>query len=217
MKSIAMNRGATTPNANVPSARWAWSHRPALVVFILTTLVVLAADLILKYWAFANVAGFPVVITEQTLRNPGAFWRDHAHEPIVLVPKLLSLHLMTNLGAVFGLGAGGRWFFIIVSMAAVVAIPWFFARTESHQKVLHLALALIMAGAMGNLYDRIVYGCVRDMLWLFPDWGFWPWIFNLADASLMVGVATVLLVTWFTPPAGSTAVTSPVNKTAPKH
>ncbi len=213
MKSNAMQPGTTTAKANRSSPRLAWSHRPAVLLFIVTMLVVLAADLLLKYWAFANVAGAPVVITEQTLRDPVGFWRDHAHVPIELVPKLLSLHLMTNLGAVFGLGAGGRWFFIVVSLAAVVAIPLFFTRTESHQKVLHLALALIMGGALGNLYDRVVYGCVRDMLWLFPDWGLWPWIFNLADAALMMGVGLVLVYTWFTP---TTASTSPTSKPAPK-
>ena len=140
------------------------------------------------------------------------FWRNHAHAPVSLIPKVLSLHLMTNLGAVFGLGQGGRWFFIIVSLVAVVTIPIFFARTDPRQFVLHGALALILGGAMGNLYDRMVYGCVRDMLWLFPDWGLWPWIFNLADAALLVGVGLVMLVTWLRQPPEPSRL---ANKPAP--
>lgn len=191
-----MNRGVNTPKSTPTSPRLALGHRPAWGVFIGITFLALAGDLWLKYWAFANVAQQPVVITEQTLSDPSGFWRDHAHAPIELVPKVLSLHLMTNLGAVFGLGQGGRWFFIVVSVLAVLAIPIFFSRTGSRQWLIHAALALIMAGAMGNLYDRLVYGCVRDMLWLFPELGLWPWIFNLADAALMIGVGLVMIITW---------------------
>jgi signal peptidase II len=72
--------------------------------------------------------------------------------------------------------------------------------------VLHFGLALILAGALGNLYDRIMYGAVRDMLYLFPGvklpfgitWPggnpeLYPWIFNIADAALCVGVVLIIL------------------------
>ncbi|MCH8259484.1 MAG: signal peptidase II, partial [Planctomycetes bacterium] len=67
--------------------------------------------------------------------------------------------------------------------------------------------ALILAGAIGNLYDRVMFGMVRDMLWLFPGvklpfgltWPgggsdeLYPWVFNIADASLLVGLGILML------------------------
>jgi signal peptidase II len=71
----------------------------------------------------------------------------------------------------------------------------------------HAALGLVLAGALGNLYDRVVYGAVRDMLHMLPGvrlpmglrWPnghdeVWPWIFNIADVSLLLGVGVLLLV-----------------------
>ncbi|NJS15352.1 MAG: hypothetical protein HC788_13065, partial [Sphingopyxis sp.] len=67
-------------------------------------------------------------------------------------------------------------------------------------------LGLVLAGALGNLYDRVVYGAVRDMLHMFPGvelpfgWTWpnglrdvWPWVFNGADVSLLVGVGVLLM------------------------
>jgi signal peptidase II len=68
-----------------------------------------------------------------------------------------------------------------------------------------VALALLLAGAVGNLYDRITFGVVRDMLWLFPGvklpfgWTWpggndelYPWIFNVADAAMCVALVFLL-------------------------
>src|SRR5690606_27114508 len=86
-----------------------------------------------------------------------------------------------------------------------------FWRSPARAFVLHVALALILAGALGNLYDRLMFSAVRDMFHLFPyaellfGWTWpgpdesrmlYPWIFNLADAALVVGVVAVLLITW---------------------
>ncbi|MEM8783257.1 MAG: signal peptidase II, partial [Planctomycetota bacterium] len=78
----------------------------------------------------------------------------------------------------------------------------------------HASLALVLAGALGNLYDRVVYAAVRDMLHMLPGvqlpfgmrWPsrggvlgsneVWPWVFNLADVSLLAGVAGVMIETW---------------------
>jgi signal peptidase II len=145
----------------------------AVAVFVVVTLAVLAADQILKYVAFATIAG---------------------DRQITLIPHVLSLKLITNTGAVFGLGKGFRWVFIVVSFIAIPIIARIFWRSPARARGLHLALALILAGALGNLYDRILFSAVRDMLWLFPSTGMWPWIFNLADAALMAGVAGILLL-----------------------
>ncbi|MEM9881395.1 MAG: signal peptidase II [Planctomycetota bacterium] len=199
---------APAPPRPVPARR----SGAAIARFLVVVAAVLAADLVLKYWAFDTVAGRPVVITDELLDGRDghhAFWSKYLHEPIVVAPKLLELRLTTNTGAVFGLGKGNRVLFIAVSVVATAVIGWLFARSPARAWGLQLALALILAGALGNLYDRVVYRAVRDMLHLFPGvdlplgiaWPggiteVWPWIFNLADVALMVGVGFVLILTW---------------------
>jgi len=186
----------TQPAPPKPAAPTAARSPRAIAVFLGVIIFFVAADLILKYWAFENVAGRPVVLTEQVVDDHDGFWRQYPHEPIVVVPRVLNLQLTTNTGAVFGLGKGGRVFFIAVSVVATVVIGYMFVRSRADAWVLHVALGLILAGALGNLYDRTVYRAVRDMLHMLPTTRLWPWIFNLADAVLMVGVGLVLVLTF---------------------
>jgi signal peptidase II len=163
-----------------------------VLLFLAVSLGVLAADLGIKAWAFERVAGEPVVLTRDMAGDPSAI---PDHEPWVLVPQVLNLKLTTNTGAVFGLGKGAQFFFILISAAVVPAIVWFFARrTPARAYALHVALALILAGAVGNLYDRIRFNAVRDMFWMLPGTRLWPWIFNLADAALMIGVGILMII-----------------------
>ncbi len=185
----------------------------AVVFFIVVMLAILAADLGLKYWSFANVAGRQVVLTEEVTVDHRGFWSKYPHDSTVVIPKVLEFRLTTNTGAVFGLGKGNRVLFIAVSVVATAVIGLMFWRSPARAWGLHLSLAMILAGALGNLYDRVVYRAVRDMLHMFPgvDLPFglswpggsgggvtevWPWIFNLADVALMVGVGLVLIATW---------------------
>ncbi len=178
----------------------------AWTIALLTAAIALTADLWIKAWAFENVARVPVEL--------GSGDRIPQHDQIDLVPNVLSLKLTTNKGAVFGLGQGGQVFFIIISVAAVFVLGRVFWVSRASAHLTHIALALIFAGAIGNLYDRLRFSEVRDMLWLFPDvklpfglhWPgksgsdlVYPWIFNIADAALVVGVGMMLLIMWFSP------------------
>ena len=185
------------------SDRIAGRDRSSLIVFFSIAIVVLAVDLAVKAAAFARVAGQNVIVTPENKDDPHLI---PPHEAITLVPGVLSLKLTINNGAVFGLGSGGRVFFIGVTFIAIAVIVTIFWRSERRQRIIHFALAMILAGAIGNLYDRIVHGAVRDMLYLFPGvklplgWTWpggsdelYPWIFNVADAALVLGV---LLMLW---------------------
>ncbi|MEX0776033.1 MAG: signal peptidase II [Phycisphaeraceae bacterium] len=198
--------GTAAPSA-IP--RPAGRHGAAWAIFALTTLLVLAADLGFKAWSFAHVAGEPIVLTPLTAEDPHAFWDEHPHPPMVVVPHILSLRLTTNTGAVFGMFKGGQLFFVAVSILATAVIVRVFWTSLAGAWTSHLALGLILAGALGNLYDRVRFNAVRDMLLLFPGvhlpWGLnwpggnrevYPWIFNLADAALLIGVVIMFLVLW---------------------
>jgi len=171
--------------------RRAWTYPPSVAIFLCLVVGVFAADQALKYLAFENVAPQPIELKA----DGGDQVRMPRHE-VPVIDGVLSLRLATNEGAVFGLWQGAQMLFIGVSIVAAIVMLVLFALSPANAVVTHLALALILAGDLGNLYDRLVYAQVRDMLWLFPGTGLWPWIFNLADAALMLGVGLVLTITW---------------------
>jgi lipoprotein signal peptidase len=179
----------------------------------LTLLCVFAGGLLLdlgsKELTFRHVAGAPIVLERADLLadpsyNPIIY---HAGEPL-LPFDLLNLRLVLNPGAVFGIGANQRWFFIGFTVVALLAGLYIFGRhTTGRSRVAHVALGLILAGGLGNLHDRIVYGRVRDFLHMLPgrrlpfDWTWpgtqnqelFPWVFNVADVLLLVGMIGLMV------------------------
>jgi lipoprotein signal peptidase len=105
-----------------------------------------------------------------------------------------------NNGALFGLGRDANAFFALVSVGAALAILVWSARPAStRDRFLAIALGLILAGTLGNLYDRIVFSGVRDFL----HWNYivnWP-VFNLADCCLVVGAFLLLVQAFWSQPA----------------
>ncbi|QDU71194.1 signal peptidase II [Mucisphaera calidilacus] len=161
------------------------------LVFAGVALSVFAADMVSKYWAFATVAGIPV---RPDPSYPGSGIPEHAS--IAVIPHVLDLHLILNRGAVFGMGQGQQGLFVVVSVLASLFIVWMMSVSSRRAWLMHVALGLILAGALGNLYDRVMFGAVRDLFWMLPTLGLWPWIFNLADAVLMTGVGLILLMSF---------------------
>jgi signal peptidase II len=100
-----------------------------------------------------------------------------------------------NQGAAFGFlnDAGGwqKWFFAAISITAAVVITYLIKK-HSEQKLFCFGLALVLGGALGNLYDRVTLGYVVDFLnfhwneYAFPA-------FNVADSAISVGVTILLL------------------------
>lgn len=100
-----------------------------------------------------------------------------------------------NHGALFGLGNehkgfSNRGFAFVSFVAAVAIIIWSFRKNSTTDLWLSVSLGLILAGTIGNLYDRLVFGGVRDFLYFYKiDWP----VFNIADCCLVVG-ASLLMV-----------------------
>jgi lipoprotein signal peptidase len=201
--------------------------------------MLLVIDLWSKAWVFRNLG---------------------AHEVKTIVPGLLDFRRSLNDGAVFGTFTGQTSLFIVASLFALGFVLYLFLHSHARQWFLHISLGMILAGALGNLYDRIQVqadvirvtdrqgrvqshigtivardentvvvgdfpdggspqafarseveirrqGVVRDFLKFVPKfpagwpqlggWDVWPWIFNVADAALVVGVAMLLLGSLF--------------------
>lgn len=96
-----------------------------------------------------------------------------------------------NTGAAFGLFQSGGLVLTIVAILVSAAIIYYYPRVPASQKPLRLALGLQLGGAIGNLIDRLAFGTVTD----FISVGTFP-VFNVADASISVGVAVVIAAMW---------------------
>jgi signal peptidase II len=125
-------------------------------------------------------------------------------ESLELAP-FLSFVLMHNTGAAFSFlaGEGGwrRWFFIVLT-AVISSVIVAMLRRNATKPLLALALALVLGGALGNLYDRVTLGYVVDFVLLHAGGYAWP-AFNVADSAITVGV--VLLAWDSLRPAGAIA------------
>lgn len=95
-----------------------------------------------------------------------------------------------NPGIAFGQlqegGQFGRWFFVVLAAAASVAVLYYFLRTPRNEDRVLGACALLLAGILGNLTDRIRFGYVVDFIVLHVGSYHWP-TFNVADASITIG------------------------------
>ncbi len=147
-----------------PSARGTWA------LFACVLAIVLAADQALKAWARATL-------------SPD-------FQP-VLIPRLLGLELVENSGAAFGILAGHVWAFVVCAIVIVGACLAAQALVKPRSRALTCALALVCAGGVGNVIDRVAQGYVTDMLrFLFVDFP----VFNLADVAIVCGFALLVVV-----------------------
>jgi len=123
-----------------------------------------------------------------------AFEHIQRYEEVRIIDGLLSYGRTTNPGVVFGMGAGAKKIWLAVSVLAVPVILAIFYTLRKPKWILTIALGMILAGTLGNMYDRVFTPVqeVRDFIQFYyrPAGGgekVWP-LFNLADAFICVGV-----------------------------
>ena len=162
-------------------------------LFLAVTLLAVTADLVSKEWVF-SARGMP-----------------GQSAPVPVLPPWLVLETNLNEGALFGMGQGMGAVFATVSVAAVLGILALVARpTTRSDRVLLVALGMIVGGILGNLYDRLglpgltwhappervgePVRAVRDWIhFQLPGVIDWP-IFNLADSWLVIGAGILLVL-----------------------
>jgi lipoprotein signal peptidase len=116
-----------------------------------------------------------------------------------------------NHGALWSLGGefktDANKFFAVVSLLAAVGISvWALRRKAAGDRWLFVALGLILGGTVGNLFDRVVFGGVRDFLYFY--WFEFP-VFNVADSCLVVGASLLLLQALFVKPKAEPPTATP--------
>ena len=111
-------------------------------------------------------------------------------EDRVIIDGFLQFIYTENPGIAFGQlqegGSFGRWFFVVLASLAAVAVFYYFLRTHRNDDRVLGACALLLAGIVGNLTDRVRLGYVVDFIVLHAGNYHWP-TFNVADASITVG------------------------------
>jgi len=146
--------------------------------------IILILDLVTKRWAMEALA-------------------DRSLE---LFGGLVPLTLAFNRGAAFGLSIGNdpRWFFIPVTLVALILLSFLLVKTDSGDRFRLLALALVFSGALGNLIDRLRWSRgVVDFIGPI-DLGFMDWpIFNVADMAISCGAVALAISFWVEDESGS--------------
>lgn len=104
---------------------------------------------------------------------------------------VLAITFVLNSGAAFGLLQHQSLLFIVVALALLIGVAVFLARRSTLPGMVVAGLGLLAGGAAGNLWDRLVAGRVVDYIHI----GIWP-VFNLADASIVVGMLAVMAHYW---------------------
>ena len=169
------NEPVSTDSTDSPDPR-PGPPRKALVL-VLTAVVLYAFDLGSKVLALSQLEG---------------------QEPVRVLGGAVYLQIVRNPGAAFSIATGMTWVLALVAVGVVVAIFWILPRLRSTGWA--IGLGLVLAGALGNLTDRIfrapgpLRGHVIDFVSLFgPNGEKWP-VFNVADSSIVVGGILIVLL-----------------------
>jgi len=140
----------------------------------------------------------------------------YARHSVELIPWFIHIDVTANQGAVFGLGQGQRWGFVFISVLAIIFLGYLFA-TSGKRWFYQIVLGMLLAGVLGNMYDRVTLGYVRDMIHALPGWNWpqgikamlpgayghmeiFPWVFNIADSLLCTGVGLMIMMGIFSRP-----------------
>ncbi|WP_214562335.1 signal peptidase II [Staphylococcus pseudintermedius] len=136
------------------------------------TLIILIGDQLTKF----------IIRTQMTLG-----------ESFAVVPKFLYITSHRNNGAAWGILSGKMTFFYIITIIVLIALIVFYIKEAKNNMLMQIAISLLFSGALGNFIDRVSSGEVVDFIdtvifgYDFP-------IFNIADASLTIGVVLLVIV-----------------------
>lgn len=117
------------------------------------------------------------------------------YQSIPVIDGIFNITYLRNRGAAFSFLSDASWrlpFFLLATVIAVIAILVAFHKLRDEQRFAAVSLTLILAGAVGNLIDRVRLGEVIDFLDVYWGRHHWP-AFNVADSAICVGVALLAL------------------------
>lgn len=143
----------------------------AIVLFFISTVALIAVDQLTKIWAVTQL--------------------HEAQRVLPVIEGVFEFHYTENRGVAFGMLQGQLWLFVPMTLLVVALFAVMLLRSPlRHCKLFSIPAVMIVAGAIGNLIDRILYGYVIDFLYFklidFP-------IFNFADCCVVIGAILLLI------------------------
>jgi signal peptidase II len=161
----------------------------SFLVLLGVAILVLGLDQLTKVWVSVSLP-------------EGGWW-----SPLPGLWRVFRITHITNSGAAFGIFPNQGNFFIFIAVIVALAIVFYYRHLPTEGWLIRLSLGLQLGGAVGNLLDRLRYGHVVD----FIDIGFWP-IFNVADASIVTGVAILAYYLWREEQTAATPALNPTDE-----
>ena len=117
-------------------------------------------------------------------------------ESIEIIPNFLYITSHRNRGAAWGILQGQMWFFYIITAIVIIALVLYIRRLKREERMLGIALGLMLGGAIGNFIDRVWRKEVVDFVNTYIFTYDFP-IFNVADSALVIGVGLIFVLTLF--------------------
>jgi signal peptidase II len=120
-------------------------------------------------------------------------------QSVTVFTNFFHITYIRNKGAAFGILAGSPWrvpFFITIGVIASGALLWYLYSTRAEQKLLQIALVMVLSGAIGNIIDRVRLAEVIDFIDVHWYQYHWP-AFNIADSAITVGVGLMIVDLWY--------------------
>ncbi len=148
-------------------------------------LLVVVLDQLTKAW----------VLSSLNMLDAGGAMLDRelwGYRSIAVMGDIFKITFVANDGVSFGLfgGGAGRWVLSVFSIGVAGLLGWWALKAD--RRLLITAIGLVIGGAVGNVIDRIRFGFVVDFL-DFSGTGVFPWVFNIADSAITVGVVLLIL------------------------
>lgn len=134
----------------------------------LVVIIVLILDRITKLWALNILTKVP---------------------EIVILKNIFGFSYLENRGAAFGILQNRVILLVVITFIVIAGVIYYFLRYKPNSRILKISIALILGGAVGNLFDRIFYGYVVDFILVhYRDIYYFP-TFNVADVTVVIGTS----------------------------
>lgn len=171
-QSIDISSSSMLSFTNLPSEKWITSDKQWYLIKQQNN----------KYSVYTSKNIIP---SSEQLRSPYLFVHPNVSD-ITIIPKCFNFRIAFNLGAVWSSFQGQFMLLTGLSIFAILFILFLIGK-KSYSVLYQIAIGGICAGAIGNLWDRLIYGGVRDFLDCYINTAHWP-TYNIADSMIVVGI-----------------------------
>ncbi|MBQ4557356.1 MAG: signal peptidase II [Clostridia bacterium] len=155
-----------------------------MTVYFFIIILICVLDQLSKNWAMDFIAAANGIASDAISGG----------DSVSIIKGFLNFTYVENDGMSFGLLGDHRWVFMSLSTIGILAMTCYlvYLNLKGNDKLLSFALALVIGGGIGNMFDRVVLGYVVDFIDV-CCFDFWVWTFNVADSAICIGAGFIVL------------------------